>query len=297
MRYGTTCVLTAAAACVFSGCVSTAPGPGEHDPLVFLVMADPQFGMTADDEDFEKETELFEKAVRAANRLKPAFVVVCGDLVNKPGDEAQINELLRIAAKLDPSIALHWVAGNHDIGNEPTPESLALYRERFGEDWYTFEVRGCTFAVLNSTIIHCPDKVDGEVARQWEWLRAALPHGRRTPGRHTIVFQHHPLFITAPDEEDQYFNIPCERRARYLRLFKERGVTAVFSGHYHRNSSGSDEGMAMITSGPVGKPLGEDPSGFTRVMLFGERMEADYRTLEGDPVAPGVSPGRASSPR
>ena len=33
--------------------------------------------------------------------LRPAFVVITGDLVNKPGDAGQIAEFQRIAAKVD----------------------------------------------------------------------------------------------------------------------------------------------------------------------------------------------------
>jgi 3',5'-cyclic AMP phosphodiesterase CpdA len=79
-------------------------------------MSDPQFGMYTKDADFAQETANFEFAIATANRLKPRFVIVCGDLVNKPGDRAQIEEYRRISAKLDKSIRLYHVAGNHDVG-------------------------------------------------------------------------------------------------------------------------------------------------------------------------------------
>ena len=75
-----------------------------------------------------------------ANRLKPAFVVVTGDLINDASDTAQAAEYQRIAARLDSKIRLFSLPGNHDVGNEPTKESLARYRERFGPDYYTFRV-------------------------------------------------------------------------------------------------------------------------------------------------------------
>src|SRR5437763_788124 len=106
----------------------------------FIQMSDPQFGMYTENKGFEHETANFEFAVAAANRLHPKFVVVTGDLINQPGNAAQAAEYHRIAARLDASIKLYSVAGNHDVGNEPTPESLAAYRERFGPDYYTFRV-------------------------------------------------------------------------------------------------------------------------------------------------------------
>ena len=108
------------------------------EPLFFIQLSDPQFGMYADNADFQQETANFEFAIATANRLKPAFVIVTGDLVNKAGDKAQADEYLRIAAKLDRSIPLYQLPGNHDIGNEPTPESIAAYVARFGPDHYSF---------------------------------------------------------------------------------------------------------------------------------------------------------------
>src|ERR1035437_8131177 len=68
----------------------------------FIQMSDPQFGMYTKDADFAHETANFEFAIATANRLMPAFVVITGDLINKPGDAAQAAEDKRIAAKLDP---------------------------------------------------------------------------------------------------------------------------------------------------------------------------------------------------
>ena len=104
----------------------------------FIQMSDPQFGMFTKDADFAHETANLEFAIATANRLMPAFVVITGDLINKPTDAAQAAEYKRITAKLDPKIKLYSVHGNHDVGNEPTKESLAQYRERFGPDYYSF---------------------------------------------------------------------------------------------------------------------------------------------------------------
>src|SRR3954466_3203645 len=108
------------------------------DPPFFIQMSDPQFGMYAENKDFRQETINFEFAIATANRLRPKFVVICGDLINEAGNAAQANEFHRIAAKLDPAIKLYNVPGNHDVENVPTPESLAAYRKGFGPDYYTF---------------------------------------------------------------------------------------------------------------------------------------------------------------
>jgi 3',5'-cyclic AMP phosphodiesterase CpdA len=80
------------------------------EPFFFVQLTDPQFGMFTTNADIVQETANFEFAVATLNRLRPAFVVITGDLVNKPGDVSQIAEYRRVVAKIDPSIPVHNVA-------------------------------------------------------------------------------------------------------------------------------------------------------------------------------------------
>jgi 3',5'-cyclic AMP phosphodiesterase CpdA len=233
----------------------------------FIQMSDPQFGMYTSNGSFEHETANFEFAVATANRLKPAFVVVTGDLVNQSGDAAQIAEYQRIAGRLDPKIRLFNVPGNHDVGNEPTKESLAKYRERFGPDYYTFRVGDIAGFVLNSNLEKAPQNVSEEAAKMEAWLRTELAKARQEGASHLIVFQHHPLFLTVPDEVEQYFNIPIETRKRYLKLLHEYGVKQIFAGHLHRNVEGRDGDLELIATAPVGKPLEGAKSGIRVVTV------------------------------
>jgi DNA repair exonuclease SbcCD nuclease subunit len=228
----------------------------------FIQMSDPQFGMYAKDRGFEQETANFEFAIATANRLKPAFVVVTGDLVNKAGDRAQIAEYLRIAAKLDRSIPLYSMPGNHDVENEPTPEGLASYRELFGRDYYSFRSHDMEGIVLNGSLIQAPRKAPEEASKQEQWLRRELATAKREHVPHLVIFVHQPFFLESPSEPDQYFNIPIETRRKYLALFHEYGVEHVYAGHYHRNALGRDGTLEMVTTGPVGMPLGDAGSGF-----------------------------------
>jgi 3',5'-cyclic AMP phosphodiesterase CpdA len=223
--------------------------------------------MYTTDRDFAQETVNFEMAVATANRLKPAFVIVTGDLVNKAGDAAQIAEYRRIAARLDASIPLYQVAGNHDVENAPTPESVAAYTKIFGPDYYTFTHQGLVGIVLNSSLIHTPDKVPELHAAQDRWLRDELARARRPDVQHVVVFQHHPWFLATAAEPNQYFNIPLVRRTPLLALFHEQGVKFLVSGHYHRNAVATDGDLTNVTTGPVGKPQGDNPQSGMRVFV------------------------------
>lgn len=254
-----------------------------YAPFFFIQMADPQFGFESalakkEDGGFETETRLFEKAISLSNQLNPAFVVVCGDIVNTSGNMEQTGEAKRIAGKLDPDIPLYWVAGNHEVWNNPNPESLKWYRDNFGPDWYSFTKNGRTFIVLNSCLFYDPGRAPGEAEKQEIWLRKTLEESHRP-----VVFMHHPLCLTGVDEEDGYFQIPRKVRLPLIKLFQEHGVEAVFGGHYHRNAYVKAGDLEMVTTGPVGVPLGDDPSGFRIVKIFESGLEHQYYGFENVP--------------
>ena len=257
--------------------------------FVFLQMSDPQFGMYTKDVGFEQETANFDFAIATANRLRPRFVIVCGDLVNKPGDASQIAEYRRISGKLDKGIRIYHVAGNHDVGNQPTPESIAAWKKIFGPDHYSFREGGLYGIVLNSSLIHSPQDAPKEYEEQRAWLEAELMKAKRSAADHIVVFQHHPWFLATADEPDQYFNIPRLRRAPLLEMFRSARVRYLLSGHYHRNALAKDGDIEAITTGPVGMPLGNGRSGFRIVRVTKESITHEYAEF-------GALPNRISPP-
>lgn len=249
----------------------------------FFQMADTQFGFFNENREFSGETRNFEKAISETNRLKPAFVIVCGDLVNKPGDQAQINEYKRIAATLDPAIKIYNVSGNHDVENIPTPNAIKTYQEHFGPDHYTFRSGNIFGIVLNSSLIKDPSKAPAEASAQEAWVKTALEDGKNSGSRNIMIFMHHPFFLNSPDEPNQYFNIDIDRRKMYLELFDKYKVRHIFAGHYHRNAGGRAGNIEMITTGPVGRPLGPDSSGFRIVDVNGAAITHKYYPLNALP--------------
>jgi predicted MPP superfamily phosphohydrolase len=267
----------------------------------FVQLSDTQFGFSNNDIDFIQDTVNAEFAIATVNRLKPAFVVVTGDLINKPGDAAQNAEYQRIMAKLDKAIPLYNISGNHDIENEPTAAALAHYRKLYGRDYYTFRHGSLLGIVLNSTVIHSPQHVPNELAEQDTWLRAEVERAKSSGAKHVIVFQHHPWFLEKADEADQYFNIPLARRTPLLDLFRASGIQYLVSGHLHRSTEATDGGLTTVVTGPVGRPLGGQ-SGF-RIFVVTETDvthryyglgEMPYRI--GPPMARGQGAGRGAPP-
>ena len=271
-------------------------GVAQNQPPFFIQLADTQFGAFTQDKDFVQETANYEFAVANINRIRPAFVVICGDLINKGGDPAQLAEYKRVTAKIDPSIPVYAVAGNHDVGNQPTLESIAAYRRNVGPDYYSFQRAGIYGIVLDSSLLGTPASAQALAAEQEAWVRQELAKAQTSGARHIVVFQHHSFFLEKADEPAQYFNIPLEPRRRYLDLLKAAGVRYVFAGHYHRNAFGRDGQLEMITTGPVGRPNGADPSGLRIVTISDEALQHTYYGLGSIPNVFPPPPAAARRP-
>jgi len=246
----------------------------------FLVMADPQlFGWPKNDPEGK-----WRLAIQHANRLKPDFVVVCGDLLNRDGNPAKMNPeqdakrhtaYRKIADTLDKSIPLYEVAGNHDVGNAPTADTLAWYEARFTRPWYSFTHKDCLFIVLESDVIKDPKNVSETLKWQMQWLRETLALAAKRTYRHKMVFLHHPIAIKAADEKDQYFNLPTARRKELLDLFAANGVRATFSGHLHRNAYVKHGNIELITTSGISHSAGVG-AGFRIVKVTPEGMEQKH---------------------
>ncbi|MBN1853652.1 MAG: metallophosphoesterase [Pirellulales bacterium] len=250
------------------------------DSFFFIVAADPQL--------FWGPVELWQKAIDQTNRLKPAFLVVCGDLVQDPGNEEQAKAYLEVAKSLDHNVPLYHLAGNHDVQNQPTRETLAWYEKHFGKLWYSFTYGNCLFVVLESDILNDPSGAPEMADRQMQWLRKILAQAEEKKYNHKIVFKHYPLCIKEVDEPDHYFAVPLPRRKELLQLFHEYHVTAVFSGHYHRNAYVRDGDLELITTSSLGKPLGDDPTGLRIVKVFPDRIEHAYYGFDDLPENAGI---------
>lgn len=177
-------------------------------PFFFMQLADTQYGMFTKNKGFEQEAALAQQAVEHINRLRPRFVIVCGDLTNATPEHAryraQVAQYYQDFSKVDEEIPLVCVCGNHDIGNRPTPKSIASYHENFGDDYFSFWVGGVCNVVLNSSVLKDPTGAPEVLAAQRTWLDQQLRDAKEANATHILLFQHHPLFLAKEDEPDQY---------------------------------------------------------------------------------------------
>jgi serine/threonine-protein phosphatase CPPED1 len=248
-------------------------------PYFIIQVTDPQFGMYESDKGFTKETNLYEKAVTAINSLNPDFVVLTGDLVNKKDDRPQVSEFKRITAKINKEIPVWYSPGNHDIGQPTSQKDIETFIADYGHDRFSFKHKKSVFIGINSCIVKSNDPV--QEMQQYDWLKKELSKAKKA--KQIIIFTHYPFFINAFDEPETYSNIAVATRNRYLSLFKEYGVDAVFAGHLHNNASARSEDLQMVTTSAVGKPLGKDKSGLRIIKVYPDRVESVFYALEEIP--------------
>jgi len=245
----------------------------------FFVMADPQL--------FWGSRESWEKAIECANRLKPDFVIVCGDLINHAGNAEEAQAYLDVAAKLDRKIPLYNVCGNHDY-TPSDPESLGWYQARFGPPWYAFEHKKSLFVVFESTMVKLGSEDWPQYRWQMQWLEQTLRAAQGKGYDHITVYTHYPLALRRANEDDEYFNLPKTRRMELLDMFHAYGVEAVFSGHFHHNTYVRDGQLELITTSSTGIALAQmgqpkDPLGFRSVKVYPDRIEHRYHGYDDLP--------------
>ena len=178
-------------------------------------------------------------AAAAIAQHAPAFTIHLGDMVHPlphlPTYAAAAEEALQIFAPLGEEV--HYVSGNHDIGDKPmagspagpvTAETARLYARYFGPDTYSFDHSGVHFIVINSSLAGTGGELEDTQRR---WLEQDL---RDNADKRVLLFSHYPPFITSADEPLHYDNYEPASRAWLLDLIERYEVEAVFSGHVHQ---------------------------------------------------------------
>lgn len=290
---------------VLKACNRTLPGFEEdvaatkwQEDYFFIQAADTQLGMMDNYGDgtikdqypnigWEKEIELCNKSVDIMNSMepKPKFFIVCGDILDAMPDKwpdirkRQEADFMKCYSRLDKSIPLVCVCGNHDIGNRPTVETIESYRQSFGDDYFSFWFGGVHFIVLNSQFYEDASMVP-ELAKAHEsWLEGELAKA----ATHKFVFQHIPWFVAEPDEEKIYFNVEQELRKTMLEKLYAGGVRKIFCGHYHRNAGGWFKDMECVVTTAVGCQIGSDPHGMRIVKVAKDKVTHEYHALDKFP--------------
>lgn len=219
----------------------------------FVQLCDTQLGMGGSEADKIR----FDLAVKAINLLAVDWVVICGDLVNDGTDDKAVTDFKAIAKSFNMPVYL--APGNHDVGNEPTVETLERYRTLQGPDYYTVIEHGLKVMIVNTQLWKAP--VHGESDKHDAWFRSEL-ESARSLGTPTLIVSHYPPFVASLDEPEAYFNLPPDKRKELLAQMKSSGVIAWLAGHVHKNLELDYQGMPVVASATTSKNFDQAPYGF-----------------------------------
>jgi 3',5'-cyclic AMP phosphodiesterase CpdA len=263
--------------------------PTRVEPFLFAVLADTQLGFWTARE-FPQERARCEFLVAEMNRLKPRFVVVCGDLINSPANQFQADAYRSIFAALDPAIHLYNVPGNHDLSDNPPPsaDNYKFYERNFGKLYYSFREGSVFGIVLDSTSLKHPNSPEAKVAAEAErvWFRNELREAQKSGALFPVVFQHHPWYIWNDFEPETYFDMPVHVRDEMIPWLLESGVHYTFSGHMHANRVVRFKNtIEFVTSGSVTAPNFGSKNGVRLVIVHQDRLEHRYFGLGALPRA------------
>lgn len=254
-------------------------------PYKFVVCADTQ--ITSEREKYWKQ------CVAQVNKIKPKFMVIVGDICDSPPTtnheyalrRQQEREFFTILDGLDDSVYFMPAPGEHDVGIQPTHNTINRYRLSFGQEFFDFTVAGMKFIVLNSQYYVSPSAVESYVEEQEKWLDEKLNDGNNGP-LGPIVFMHTPPFTKSVDEVDSPACLNKAKRKQILDKFERAGVKYIFCGHLHANSTVNYSKIQIITTSSVGDPRGADKRGFRVVTLYENKLTHEFVTLEDLPVSP-----------
>ena len=200
------------------------PGPKPaRDEFSFVILGDSQF----------HHPDSFNRVIDEVALLNPAFVLQVGDMISGyvATDKEFRSEWDRFKAQISAlgDIPFYPVPGNHDVMDEAKkPGGAAVYREVWGDLYYSFDYRNAHFTVLDTD-------QEGELrsiaGKQLAWLKSDLSKARKKT--HRFVLFHRPIVSLQNGDE-------------LHELFVKHKVTAVLYGHQHHYHQYIRDGIPYV---------------------------------------------------
>jgi Calcineurin-like phosphoesterase len=231
---------------------------------------------------FESESfRPFEGLITNINALKPALVINLGDLIYGYGPASKEKQWDKYQAVIKTiQVPYYQLPGNHDTHSK---EARAIYGQRFGKFYRSFDYGDCHFVLLDNTE---QERWGYLGPAQLAWLTNDL---QQTRARAVFVFLHFPVWEPERVTPEYY-----EFWANTLHpLFKQSRVQAVFAGHYHAYGPTREfDGIRYFITGGGGAELRPEykKSGgeyhFMRVRVTGDTFDVRVVTGHGELTDP-----------
>ncbi len=205
--------------------------------MIFAQLSDPH--VTVRQSEFHDLYLTIDKLQRAIDRInnmnpQPKFAVLTGDLVNAGGAD-EYDALKAVLSTLKMPVYLG--IGNHDC-RETFREKFTdhSYIPREGHIQYCWEDDGLRHIMLD-TNVH--KEAWGELCdTRLKWLDDTLSE---KPDMPTIIFMHHPPFLTGIKPMDEMGLKDADKFGDVVARHKQ--IMRIFCGHIHRNISSNFYGV------------------------------------------------------
>jgi 3',5'-cyclic AMP phosphodiesterase CpdA len=191
-------------------------------PFTFLQLSDAHVGFNGPPAPLG--TQAFEHAVELVNKLPkaPDLVLFTGDLTHDSEDKDLHSKRMELFKQITSRMnagKVYYVPGENDAGLD----GGQLYREHFGETYYSFDHRGVHFIALDNVSQGKP-RIGAE---QLAWLKKDLSRFHKSAP--IVVFTHRPLFDLKPEWE--WFTNDGDDVMNAVSSY--RNLTVLY-GHIHR---------------------------------------------------------------
>ncbi|NLV21990.1 MAG: hypothetical protein GXY49_08395 [Syntrophomonadaceae bacterium] len=236
--------------CLCAGCsaVTLLKGNGGQQEFSFIYMGDSQ----ADPEtgDYSAWGKMLSQA--AADKSRPAFVMIGGDLVNDGSSQEEWDRFLTAAEPVRKKLRLYPAMGNHD--------NTALFKQIFElpengpegrqEAFYSFDYGDAHFTVMDSNLMGAASQED------IKWLEQDLAQTNKT---YRIVMFHHPAYPAVDIPKDSQRADVIQKN--FVPVMEKAGVDLVLCGHQHvymrthplKNGRRNGEGIVYLMGYSGGK--------------------------------------------
>ncbi len=194
--------------------------------LATVTVADFRFAIVGDNTGRAKPG-VFETVWREVDKLKPAFAIGIGDVI-EGGDDAKVDAEWRSFEPLYKGLGpypRYFVAGNHDIWSAKSRAAFVKFSGRPAH--YSFDHQGVHVTVVDNS------QTEGLSAEQLAFLEKDLAANQKSELR--FVFFHKPFWL-----------IPLKLRSLQMplhQMMKKYRVHSVFSGHVHQTHRIEREGI------------------------------------------------------
>ena len=183
---------------------------------------------------------IHKKLANTMLKHSPLAVFNTGDLVFSAKSTSDWQFFINATSELRKTVPYYPIIGNHEKNTEELHKIFNLPNKK---EWYTINIQGISFIVLNS------NETLKEGSEQHIWLEGQLSESQKND-KFTLVLFHHPPFSSGTHRKD-----PKKARKHILPLLEKYGVDAVFSGHVHFYERIIYNKINYITTGGGGAPI------------------------------------------